>query len=558
MARAFGNELQSAANSAQALGADAHHDHRRPRRTLGSHSSAVFAELGGSMSNASSISVPESSSYAGNQEVERQRRFSRRRRQSASGAEDSPSVLLSPTKSLSSMLARATVNSPAQRHWASRRRLSDINDLTWHRPFQSPECKTSVRMPDGEKGSRLIVALAPTHGPYAVHSPSNTIGPFPDGESWSSVQSDSETGSQTCQPNVIFGDYTNDDIGELQRHFTTITSKWMFEVVIPDEYPFKPPSVRCCEPARLYHPLCVPEYSSSNSVSSVHADCFQVLLPSLLDWAPTRRLADVISWLQDMLLDPSSDLSEAPNTEAAQTLKTNPSLFHARVIHCAETERNESTAGCEHRWSDRKRQKSSVRVSNASGHSFRSCQKRLRPQNTVSDGSEFSSSSHKRFECSKQNNSIHGGAHDDFRREQARGAEDGSLPNAQLLNCEDPEGPRKKVRVFRNVMVNSAGYTGMNFGASEDHTKSADPTKSDVRPSSKVRRVLLGQEVSNNSVVACDTARVAHFNSGQSEPALTALKMALNSSTDRGLAEQTRSHVNSSADGGIRKKRLRL
>ncbi len=109
---------------------------------------------------------------------------------------------------------------------------------------------------------------------------------------------------------------------------------------------------------------------------------YAVMLPGLLKWSPTLRLTDVISWLQHMLLHPeavaagqqtapslataaATDTAAATTTssssaaaamaagaasflaavapstttatlnlDAVQVLRTNPSLFRARVQHC--------------------------------------------------------------------------------------------------------------------------------------------------------------------------------------------------------------------------------
>ena len=227
-----------------------------------------------------------------------------------------PNAVSSPTRSISNLLEKFSVTSPTSSRWAERRRQTDMTDLINHRAFIMKDCRTTISLPSGNDGAQLLVKCVPATGPYAI------------------IQGEQELSNQ----------------GEVS---------YTFCIECDDSYPFNAPVVTCVSPATLYHPNCVPHSSislttSSNTTSSSSSTSstsftsqssnYRVLHAELTEWSPHKRLSDVISWLQTMLLAPSTSLlpstsSSMPNhlqcnQEIINTLTTNPALFRARIKNC--------------------------------------------------------------------------------------------------------------------------------------------------------------------------------------------------------------------------------
>ena len=218
----------------------------------------------------------------------------------------------SPTRLMTNLLSQFTVTSPLSSRWAQRRRHTDMADLIWHRPFLVDDCRTTVSLPDGDEGARMFVECRPLSGPYSI--------------SMGEKDEDKESKEHDTQQ---------------AKKQTNRTAAWSFCIECDDTYPFNAPTVTCLCPIALYHPNCVsttttnstPSINSTPTSISTHpSGTYRIVLRALAEWSPNRRLSDVICWLQEMLLVPSSE--GAPNSEVARTLQENPVLFRARVMHC--------------------------------------------------------------------------------------------------------------------------------------------------------------------------------------------------------------------------------
>ena len=453
------------------------------------------------------------------------------------------------------------------------------------------DCKTRVRLPDGDRGSRLIVELAPTVGPYAVITPADraarraaqemvSLGGAADTATHdigsnlplsllsSAVATATSSSSRTRVDSIVYADDLSPSsaaLSALQQPISACQSPWVFEIYVPEGYPFEPPSVRCVVPATLYHPLCVPLYPAGIREDDngkpyreqVHSS---VLLPLLLDWAPTRRLADVISWLQGMLLSPDADLAEAPNSEAADVLRTNPSLFQARVLHCGATTRPGHDNGAS-------RRSDAVTGSKRDGYHRQQVTYDRASSRAYMD--EFGVSNQKRLRSSDSHDEVDNGedrhCEDDEMPASAAGDDDdymvpcdASSSSAMQTPIDTTDNPRKKVRVFRDRMTNSVGRAASRTSTLVDNIQMVNAGTGLHQPGSrswKVRRVVLSPDISQD-VTGSSGLRL----DSNGSPALRALKMSLKVPVrhiSTGAASQSVTS-SSEVDGQSLKKRARF
>eukprot|EP00695_Tsukubamonas_globosa_P000101 TRINITY_DN1080_c0_g1_i1.p1 TRINITY_DN1080_c0_g1~~TRINITY_DN1080_c0_g1_i1.p1 ORF type:complete len:152 (+),score=49.79 TRINITY_DN1080_c0_g1_i1:106-561(+) len=86
---------------------------------------------------------------------------------------------------------------------------------------------------------------------------------------------------------------------------------FQLNVVIPPEYPFKPPTVNFITP--IFHP----------NVAADGKICMELLKAD--SWAPTLTIAEVLKAIVSLLVDPHAD--EPLNQEAGTLYKTNKAAF---------------------------------------------------------------------------------------------------------------------------------------------------------------------------------------------------------------------------------------
>lgn len=92
------------------------------------------------------------------------------------------------------------------------------------------------------------------------------------------------------------------------------TGIFMFSVFVPEDYPHKPPKVKCN--TRVYHP----------NIDLDGNVCLNILRQ---DWKPVLTLSSVLYGLQLLFLEPNPD--DPLNKEAADLLKRNTLEFQRNV-----------------------------------------------------------------------------------------------------------------------------------------------------------------------------------------------------------------------------------
>ena len=93
-----------------------------------------------------------------------------------------------------------------------------------------------------------------------------------------------------------------------------IGGAFQFSITVPEDYPHKPPKVKCITP--IYHP----------NIDAQGNVCLNILRQ---DWKPVLSLSSVLYGLQLLFLEPNPD--DPLNKEAAELLKRDKYTFQRNV-----------------------------------------------------------------------------------------------------------------------------------------------------------------------------------------------------------------------------------